>query len=127
MCRQDCLHHDRVCSLRKRCAGKNPDGFPTTDVQLSIKAGRLLCNHAQPSAFVARAGHDRVAVHCRIIECGQGQPGEIILGSKTIKRACERNLSFGQRTDLLQDSSARFFFADHVKPNQLAIDDWQLR
>ena len=99
------LHHDRVCPLRKRRAGKNPDGFAITDAQFPIRAGRLLSNHAQPPAFFARARHDCVTVHCRIIERGQGQPGEIILRCKTIERACEWNCSFVQRTDLLQDPS----------------------
>ena len=101
--------------------------YATADAQLSIMAGRLLSNHALPLAFVARARHNCVTVHCRIIERGQGQPGEIILGGKTIERACDWNCSFVQRTDCLQDPPARFFFADHAKPNQLAIDNWQLR
>ena len=65
---------------------------PSLRRSFPIRAGRLLSNHAQPTASLARARHDCVTVHCRIIERGQRQPGEIILGCKTIERACECEL-----------------------------------
>ena len=95
------LHYDCVRTLGNGSAGKYPDGFATTDTQLSIRAGRLFSNYTQTRTLCARARHNRVAIHRGIIKRWQWHPGEIILSCKTIESVFEGNCSFIQRIDLL--------------------------
>src|SRR5438876_11788467 len=46
--------------------------------------------------------------------------------AETTQSARQWNSSFAKRTDFLQNSIPRFFFADHAKLNQLATGNWQL-
>ena len=107
------LHDDGVRARGKRRAGQDSHSFAGPDDQVAIHARRLLAHNPQPRALSAGSSDDGIAVHRGVIERWQRKRGDEIPRRKTSNAAGERKHSRRQRADGFQNSTERFFLANH--------------